>query len=103
MKDLIENKKLLICVGAGGVGKTSLSATIGLQAAIMGRKVLVLTIDPAKRLANSLGLEKFGNTETKIDLSSIDGVQGELWAMMLDGVVDIRKVILPRSAGRCCL
>lgn len=85
MKDLIENKKLLICVGAGGVGKTSLSATIGLQAAIMGRKVLVLTIDPAKRLANSLGLEKFGNTETKIDLSSIDGVQGELWAMMLDG------------------
>ena len=66
MKDLIENKNLLICVGAGGVGKTSLSATIGLQAAIMGRKVLVLTIDPAKRLANSLGLEKFGNTETKI-------------------------------------
>ena len=85
MIDLIQNKKLLICVGAGGVGKTSLSATIGLQAAIMGRKVLVLTIDPAKRLANSLGLEKFGNTETKIDLSSIEGVQGELWAMMLDG------------------
>ena len=85
MKDLIENKNLLICVGAGGVGKTSLSATIGLQGAIMGRKVLVLTIDPAKRLANSLGLEKFGNTETKIDLSSIDGVRGELWAMMLDG------------------
>ena len=85
MRDLIENKKLLICVGAGGVGKTSLSATIGLQAAVMGRKVLVLTIDPAKRLANSLGLEKFGNTETKIDLSSIDGVKGELWAMMLDG------------------
>ena len=85
MKELIENKKLLICVGAGGVGKTSLSATIGLQAAIMGRKVLVLTIDPAKRLANSLGLEKFGNTETKIDLSSVDGARGELWAMMLDG------------------
>lgn len=85
MKNLIENQKLLICVGAGGVGKTSLSATIGLQAAIMGRKVLVLTIDPAKRLANSLGLKEFGNTETKIDLSSMEGVTGELWAMMLDG------------------
>jgi anion-transporting ArsA/GET3 family ATPase len=85
MKDLIQNQKLLICVGAGGVGKTSLSATIGLQAALMGRKVLVLTIDPAKRLANSLGLEEFGNMETKIDLSSIESVSGELWAMMLDG------------------
>ena len=87
MKELIKEKKLLICVGAGGVGKTSLSATIGLQAAIMGRKVLVLTIDPAKRLANSLGLKEFGNTETKIDLSltGLPAVEGELWAMMLDG------------------
>ena len=85
MKKLIESQKLLICVGAGGVGKTSLSATIGLQAALMGRKVLVLTIDPAKRLANSLGLKQFGNTETKIDLSTMGEVKGELWAMMLDG------------------
>ncbi|MEC7987385.1 MAG: ArsA-related P-loop ATPase [Myxococcota bacterium] len=85
MKELIQNQKLLICVGAGGVGKTSLSATIGLQAALMGRKVLVLTIDPAKRLANSLGLKQFGNTETQIDLSQIGDVKGELWAMMLDG------------------
>lgn len=93
MKELIEEKKLLICVGAGGVGKTSLSATIGLQAAIMGRKVLVLTIDPAKRLANSLGLEKFGNTETKIDLSSFDDARGELWAMMLDGQKTFNELI----------
>ena len=85
MRGLIEQKKLVICVGAGGVGKTSLSASIALQAALLGRKVLVLTIDPAKRLANSLGLEEFGNTETKIDLSRISETKGELWAMMLDG------------------
>ena len=95
MKDLIKENKLLICVGAGGVGKTSLSATIGLQAAIMGRKVLVLTIDPAKRLANSLGLNEFGNEETKIDLSAtgLQEVEGELWAMMLDGQKTFNELI----------
>ena len=51
---LLTEKRLLICVGAGGVGKTSMAATMGVHAAMMGRKVLVLTIDPAKRLANSL-------------------------------------------------
>ena len=92
------DKKLLICVGAGGVGKTSMAATMGVQAAMMGRTVLVLTIDPAKRLANSLGLQEFGNKETKIDLSALTQKRhktnenneinkkiGELWAMMLDG------------------
>jgi len=83
--DLINSKHLLICVGAGGVGKTSMTASMGVKGAMEGRKVLVLTIDPAKRLANSLGLNQFGNNETKIDLSSLGEVNGELWAMMLDG------------------
>ena len=61
--ELLQTKKLLICVGAGGVGKTSMAATLGLQGALQGRNVLVLTIDPAKRLANSLGLQEFGNDE----------------------------------------
>lgn len=78
---LVEEKKLLVCVGSGGVGKTTMAATIGLWAARRGRKVLVLTIDPARRLANSLGLEAIGNTETRIDLGE---AEGELWAMMLD-------------------
>ena len=82
---LLLEKRLLICVGAGGVGKTSMAATMGVHAAMMGRKVLVLTIDPAKRLANSLGLHEFGNEETKIDLSPLGATDGELWAMMLDG------------------
>ena len=85
ISQLLTEKRLLICVGAGGVGKTSMAATMGVHAAMMGRKVLVLTIDPAKRLANSLGLHEFGNEETKIDLSPLGETEGELWAMMLDG------------------
>ncbi|MEC8382111.1 MAG: ArsA-related P-loop ATPase [Myxococcota bacterium] len=84
MMDSLLTNRLLICVGAGGVGKTSMAATIGLRAAITGKKVLVLTIDPAKRLANSLGLSAFGNAETQIDISGLNA-KGELWAMMLDG------------------
>jgi anion-transporting ArsA/GET3 family ATPase len=85
LEQLVMEQRLLICVGAGGVGKTSVAASIGLRAAIMGRKVLVLTIDPARRLANSLGLSQFGNDETQIDLAPLGEIEGELWAMMLDG------------------
>ena len=85
IQQLLTEKRLLICVGAGGVGKTSMAATMGVHAAMMGRKVLVLTIDPAKRLANSLGLHEFGNEETQIDLRPLGETEGELWAMMLDG------------------
>ena len=82
---LIDDSRLLICVGSGGVGKTTTSAAIALRAAREGRRVLVLTIDPAKRLANSLGLQRFGNDVKRIDLKSLGGeAEGELWAMMLD-------------------
>ncbi len=86
---LIRERKLICCVGSGGVGKTTTAAAIALQAALRGRKVLVLTVDPARRLANSLGLSRFGNDETRIDLSPLGpaplGTEpGELWAMMLD-------------------
>jgi anion-transporting ArsA/GET3 family ATPase len=77
------NVSLIACVGSGGVGKTTTAAAIGLWAATRGRRVMVLTIDPAKRLANSLGLEQMGGEPTRIDLSSLDA-SGELWAMMLD-------------------
>ena len=93
IQSMLSEKRLLICVGAGGVGKTSMAATMGVQAALMGRKVLVLTIDPAKRLANSLGLQEFGNEEMKIDLSSLGSTDGELWAMMLDGKLAFHELI----------
>lgn len=85
---LIAGRELVVCAGSGGVGKTTTSAVIGLHAAIEGRKVLVLTIDPAKRLANSLGVSSLENTPKQIPLEQFRQVgveaEGELWAMMLD-------------------
>jgi anion-transporting ArsA/GET3 family ATPase len=77
----LERKEVCICAGAGGVGKTTTSAAIALGMAARGKKVAVLTIDPARRLANSLGLPELGNEERRV---KVDGVDGELWAMMLD-------------------
>src|SRR5689334_4182784 len=81
IEQLIEDAAICVCAGAGGVGKTSTSAAIALGAAQRGRKVAVLTIDPAKRLANALGLERLGNEPRRVP--GVGG-DGELWAMMLD-------------------
>jgi anion-transporting ArsA/GET3 family ATPase len=78
--DWLERKEVCICAGSGGVGKTTTSAAIALGMAARGKKVAVLTIDPAKRLANSLGLPDLGNEERRVKAD----VDGELWAMMLD-------------------
>ena len=59
LAELIKDRRVLVCVGAGGVGKTTISATIGVAAARAGRRTLVLTVDPARRLANALGLGAF--------------------------------------------
>lgn len=84
----IQRKQVVVCVGSGGVGKTTTSAVIALEAALMGRKALVLTIDPAKRLANSLGVSELDNQPRRIPLERFKEVglepKGELWAMMLD-------------------
>jgi anion-transporting ArsA/GET3 family ATPase len=77
----LQRKQICICAGSGGVGKTTTSAAIALGMAARGKKVAVLTIDPARRLANSLGLPELGNEERQV---KVDGLDGELWAMMLD-------------------
>jgi len=86
--DLLEDKQICICAGSGGVGKTTTSAAIAMGMAARGLKVAVLTIDPAKRLANSLGLPELGNEERMIEPErfAAHGIEmkGELWAMMLD-------------------
>ena len=86
--ELIDGRELIVCAGSGGVGKTTISAVIGLHAALEGRKVLVLTIDPAKRLANSLGVRSLDNQAQAIELEQFRDLglepSGELWAMMLD-------------------
>ncbi|HND30935.1 MAG TPA: ArsA-related P-loop ATPase, partial [Myxococcota bacterium] len=91
LQELVQTRKLLVCVGSGGVGKTTTAASLALAGALAGRRTLVLTIDPARRLANSLGLQEFGNTEVRIELGP--EVKGELWAMMLDAPSTLRDVI----------
>jgi anion-transporting ArsA/GET3 family ATPase len=88
VSELLDNKRIVICAGAGGVGKTTTSAAIAMGMAATGLKVAVLTIDPAKRLANSLGLPELGNEERRVDPERFAEagleMRGELWAMMLD-------------------
>jgi anion-transporting ArsA/GET3 family ATPase len=85
---ILEKQRVVVCVGSGGVGKTTIAAAIAVQAASEGRRVLVCTIDPARRLANSLGLAELGNVETPISKERMvqAGVpgDGQLFAMMLD-------------------
>jgi len=84
----IEERDILVCAGSGGVGKTTTSAVFGLEAALRGQRALVMTIDPARRLANSLGIESLGDEPQEIPLEQFEEVGleagGELWAMMLD-------------------
>jgi anion-transporting ArsA/GET3 family ATPase len=89
LEQLYAAKEIVIHCGSGGVGKTTTAAAAAAEAAIhLGGKVLVLTVDPAKRLANALGLEQFGNVETRVppEAFTAAGVEprGELWAAMLD-------------------
>jgi anion-transporting ArsA/GET3 family ATPase len=71
--------RIIVCCGSGGVGKTTAAAAIGLRAAERGRQTCVLTVDPARRLAQSMGLTTLDNTPRRVE-----GVDGDLHAMMLD-------------------
>jgi len=85
-------KRILVCVGSGGVGKTTTAATLALVAARRGLRTLVLTIDPAKRLANSLGLDQLGHTVQQVPPALVGGT-GELYAMMLDQKAAFDEVV----------
>jgi anion-transporting ArsA/GET3 family ATPase len=88
VSEILERRSIAICAGSGGVGKTTASAALAAGLAARGQKVAVLTIDPAKRLADSLGLDELENEPRRVDPRLFDraGVEmrGELWAMMLD-------------------
>jgi len=88
LDQVLARRRVVSCVGPGGVGKTTTAAALALRAAMAGKRSLVLTIDPARRLANSLGLKALGNRETRIedDLFRAAGLhpRGEMYAMMLD-------------------
>jgi anion-transporting ArsA/GET3 family ATPase len=105
--EILDGRKVCICAGSGGVGKTTTSAAIASGLAARGMKVAVLTIDPAKRLADSLGLEELGNEPRQVDpaLFTEAGVEmkGELWAMMLDSKATFDELVernAPDEAAR---
>ncbi|MBO0768961.1 MAG: ArsA family ATPase [Solirubrobacterales bacterium] len=86
--ELLAGKRVCVCAGSGGVGKTTTSAVIALGMAAQGLKVAVITIDPAKRLAAALGLEQLSNDLAQVPAERFAAagleVKGELWASMLD-------------------
>jgi anion-transporting ArsA/GET3 family ATPase len=88
LAELVMSRRVLVAVGAGGVGKTTTAAALGVAAARRGKRVLCLTIDPAKRLAESLGLERMSGEEQAVapELFVKAGIpiEGSLTAMMLD-------------------
>lgn len=87
-EEIVDGRRIVVCVGSGGVGKTTISAALALGGARRGRRVLVLTIDPAKRLGDALGVRSLGNAPRAIPRKVLDrlGVppEGRLSAMMLD-------------------
>jgi anion-transporting ArsA/GET3 family ATPase len=95
--DILDGKGVCVCVGSGGVGKTTTSAAIAVGMAARGLRTCVLTIDPAKRLADSLGLEELGNEAKQVDPSLLEAegieIGGELWAMMLDAKATFDELV----------
>jgi anion-transporting ArsA/GET3 family ATPase len=95
--EILEGKDICICAGSGGVGKTTTSAALATGMAARGLRVCVLTIDPAKRLADSLGLKELGNEARRVEpkLFEAQGVEmkGELWAMMLDAKATFDELV----------
>ncbi|MGH2808878.1 MAG: ArsA family ATPase [Actinomycetota bacterium] len=104
VSDVLQNKEIIVCAGSGGVGKTTTAAAIALQAAIEGKKAAVLTIDPAKRLASSLGLKELSNDPVKVNMRTFTAAglkpKGELHAMMLDTKSTFDHVVLQYAPTR---
>src|SRR2546421_3675661 len=102
LAERIAGKRVLICAGSGGVGKTTCSAALALGLAARGQKVAVVTIDPAKRLASALGLEELSGEPRRIDPAMLaeQGLElpGELWAMMLDAKRTFDEIVARLAA-----
>ena len=79
MDHVLRDKRIVICAGPGGVGKTTTSAAIAAGLAARGQRVAVITIDPARRLADALGLDRLDDTPRRVEAA-----EGDLWALMLD-------------------
>ena len=97
LADVLRDARVIVSLGSGGVGKTTISAALGLAAALQGQKVLVMTIDPARRLANALGFDDLDDEECELDpaLWRPEGhpTQGQFFAMMLDQKLTFDRLV----------
>ena len=104
LASLVATRRVLITVGAGGVGKTTTAAALGVAAAKRGKRVLVLTIDPARRLAESLGIGRMSTEAVDIDpkhFAAIDyPLEGSLTAMMLDTKRTFDELVIKHSSSK---
>jgi anion-transporting ArsA/GET3 family ATPase len=105
LEQLLAAKEIVVCCGSGGVGKTTTAAAAAVMASLsLGSKTLVLTIDPAHRLADALGLEHLGNAEHRIPDEALKRAgaepRGELWAAMLDTKQSWDELVLRHAPDR---
>ena len=98
LDEMLRTKHVIVCTGAGGVGKTTASAALALRAADLGRRVIVCTIDPARRLAQSMGLAELDNIPHRVPVSLKDK-RGELFAMMLDMKRTFDEMVQEMASG----
>ncbi|MGH2729837.1 MAG: ArsA family ATPase [Actinomycetota bacterium] len=102
--EIVARKQIIVCAGSGGVGKTTIAAAIALRAAVDGQKAAVLTIDPAKRLAASLGLKALSNDPKPVPQAKFDSAgvapSGELDALMLDTKSTFDEVVMRYAPTR---
>jgi len=100
----LETRHVLVCCGTGGVGKTTTAAVLALSAARLGRRAIVVTIDPAKRLADTLGLEALGNVAHEIprerwDARGTAAPDGRMFALMLDTPATFEELVRRYANG----
>jgi anion-transporting ArsA/GET3 family ATPase len=96
LDDVVADARVVVCCGSGGVGKTTTAAVIGIEAARRGRRVVVVTIDPARRLADALGIPDGLSGEPQ--RVALHGGPGELFAMMLDTPAMFERVVRAHAA-----
>ncbi|HTN80473.1 MAG TPA: ArsA-related P-loop ATPase [Acidimicrobiales bacterium] len=94
LESVVAESSIVLCCGTGGVGKTTTAAAVALHGARLGRRCVVVTIDPAKRLADALGVEGLTNSPSQID----GDWPGELWALMLDTKTTFDELVARNAA-----
>jgi anion-transporting ArsA/GET3 family ATPase len=102
LAEVIRNSELILTCGPGGVGKTTTAAALGVAAARAGRRTVVVTVDPARRLAEALGLEEGAATDEPHQVKGVTkrATDGELWALMLDAEQTFDRLVREQSSSR---